>query len=100
MTCLASCDRGQDVDAVAGGDLRPLLAGGAVDEDVDVLADAALLVEHPAEDRRVRTLEREEHVADRRAVDVVLAPSAELRERRAQPHLGHSGHPKQSISTL
>ena len=56
-------------------DRRLLLSLRAVDEDVHVLADPPLLVEHPARDRRVRSLELDEHVADGAAVhDVVPRP--------------------------
>ncbi len=52
--------------------------GCAVDEDVHVLADPALLVEHPAGDRRVRALERPEHLTDGGARDRVGAAAAQL----------------------
>ena len=88
------------MDAVALDDLRLLLTLTAVDEDVDVLPDPATLVEHSARDRRMLSLERPQHVAHRGALDVVLAPPAELGERCAEPYTSHRGHPKTSISTL
>ena len=63
----------------------------AVVEDVDVLADAAVLVEDPARDRRVDALERAQRVADRRAVHLDLGRAAgEIAKGRAQPHDGHA----------
>jgi hypothetical protein len=66
------------LDPVGVADRRPPLPGCAVDKDVHVLADAALLVEHPAGDRRVRLLERPEHLTDGGARDRVAAAAAEL----------------------
>src|SRR5262245_5243470 len=64
----ASCDRREDVDAIArrdGGLLAPVTA---VDEDVHVLADKPSLVEHPPGHGRVRMFERTQHVEDGRAL--------------------------------
>src|SRR6187402_2076912 len=85
----ASRDGGEHVDPVVGCDRRPLLPLDAVDEHVDVLADASPLVEHPAADRRMLPLEGDEHLAHGRAGDRVQPPAAQLGERSAEHHLRH-----------
>ena len=62
-----------------------------VHEDVDVLADRAVLVEDPAPDVGVLALERLQHLGDGRALELELALSArELRQRSPEPHDGHA----------
>ncbi len=83
----ASGDRGKDVDAGAGlhGSLE--VRALAPDEDVDVLAEPALLVEDPAGERGMGCLEGAECLADigARDLDLARAPRARRGARAAGP---------------
>jgi len=61
-----------------------------VHEDVDVLANVALLVEDPTFDARVLLLEGPENVGYGRAIELELPLTAgELGEGRTESHYGH-----------
>ena len=65
-------DRRQDVQHVVVADGRLLPRPFAVVEHVHVLPDAPVLVEDPADDRRVRPLEGLQRLTDGRAADLYL----------------------------
>jgi hypothetical protein len=79
------------MDLVGWRDRRRLLAVLLVHEDVDVLADRAVLVEDPAPDVGVLALELLQDLGDRGTFELELALSArKLRERRPEPHDRHA----------
>jgi len=71
---LASCDRGQDLDAGVSGNCRVLAAVLAVDEHVDVPSDQAALVGDPAAKRGALALELAQF--ERRCGLELVLPSA------------------------
>ena len=78
---------------------RVLRAELAVHEHVDVPPQQPALVEDPAARRRMLALEREQQIADRRALDRVLgAVAGEPLERPADAYDGHRMDPSQAGS--
>jgi len=82
--------RRQHVHGVARADGAGEFGLLPVDEQQDVLTDAAVLVEHPAGQTGVAAFELLDHLADGGALDLeLLLSSGQLPEGRTQRHHGH-----------